>query len=190
MRAVAQMVINVAPGAEQVTMSMPGFVDSHASCMLFDSGATHDYIASAFVAKCGIQRYSDEERVSCAGGTSVLVTNYVLAQVQLQALSEIVKMYAVDMRTPNVHVILGQAWLKAHKALISHATKFVMFWQGNRRAELKCVCGDPDLAPLPNLPFGSMNFVEFQAEGLSVFCGECRCTERKSYVKRGTRTAA
>ena len=186
----AQMGTNVAPGAEQVTMSMPGFVDSNASCMLFDSGATYDYIASAFVAKCGIQRYSDEGHVSCAGGTSVLVTSYVLAQVQVQALSEIVKVYAVDVRTPNVHVILGQAWLKAHKALISHATNCVMFWQGNRRAELKCVCDDLALAPLPTLPFGSMNFVEFQAEGLSVFCGECRGTERKSYVIKGTRTAA
>lgn len=115
------MSMNVVPGAEQLTMSMPGFVDSHASCTLFDSGAKHDYIDSAFMAKCGIKQYPTEGRMSCAGGQSVPVTSYVLARVQVQALSETVKMYVVDMPTPNVHVLLGQTWLKAHKGVISYA---------------------------------------------------------------------
>lgn len=143
-------------GIEQLTMSMPGFVEGHASCTLFDSGATHDYIDSAFVAKYGIKQYPAEGRVSCAGGKSVPVTNCVLARGQVQALSETVKMYVVDMPSPNVHVILGQTWLKKHKG--------VVFWQGNMRAKLKCVCGDPALPPPPSWPSGSMNFVEFQAD--------------------------
>jgi len=143
---------------------MPGFVEGHASCTLFDSGATHDYIDSAFVAKCGIKQYPAEGRVSCAGGKGVPVTNYVLARVQVQALSETVEMYVADMPSPNVHVILGQTWLKKHKGVISYAENCVMFWQGNRRAKLKCVCGDPALPPPPSLPYGSRNFVEFQAD--------------------------
>ena len=77
--------------------------------------------------------------MSCAGGKSVPVTGYVLACMQVQVLSETVKMYVVDMPSPNVHVILGQTWLKEHKVVISYAANCVMFWQSNRHAKLKCV---------------------------------------------------
>ncbi len=80
-RAMAQMSMNVVSGFERFTMSMPAFVEGHALCTLFDSGATHDYIDSAFVAKCGIKQYSTGGRVSCTGGKSVSVTNYVLGRV-------------------------------------------------------------------------------------------------------------
>ena len=71
--------MNVVPGAKQLIMSMPGFVDCHALCMLVDSGAMHGYIDSAFVAKCGIKQYPTEGHVICVGGRSVPVTNNLLA---------------------------------------------------------------------------------------------------------------
>ena len=76
-----------------------------------------------------------------AGQKSVPVSSFVRERVKCQALSEVMKMYVVDM-PHHLHVVLGQSWLKSRKAVISYADKRVMFWQGDRRSVLKCFCDD------------------------------------------------
>ena len=49
-------------------------------------------------------------------------------------------MYVVNMPSPNLHVVLGQSWLKSHNAAISYADKCVLFWPGGWRSVLKNVC--------------------------------------------------
>ncbi len=88
-------------------------------------------------------------------------------RVKCQALSEVIKMYVVDMPSPDLHVVLGQSWLKSRTAVISYADKHVMFWQGGRHSVLKCVCGDTPVLPvlpvyLCLLPSHSLTFMQFQ----------------------------
>ena len=82
-----------------------------------------------------------------AGQKRVPVSGFVCACVKCQTLSEVIKMYVVDMPTLNLHVVLGQSWLKSHNVVISFADKCVRFWQGGRRAVLRCVSDDGPVLP-------------------------------------------
>ena len=73
-------------------------------------------------------------------------------------------MFVVDMPTPNLHVVLGQGWLKAYRAVLFFADGCVRLWQGDRRAVLKCVGDDASLPlpPPPPMPAYTLNFMQFQ----------------------------
>ena len=102
--------LNAGGEAEQLVMSFPGVVDDCPACVLDDSGASHNL---AVVAKQGLRGHAASGVVSAAGQKSVPVKSYVQTRVRCQALSEVIKLYVVDMPAPNLHVVLGQCWLKA-----------------------------------------------------------------------------
>ena len=160
-----EMSLHATCDAGQLMMSFPGVVSDQPACVVADSAATHAFIDLAFVLKHGLREYAACGSVSVAGQKSVPVSSFVRERVKCQALSEVIKMYVVDMPSPNLHVVLGQSWLKSRNAVISYADKCVMFWQGVRRSVLKCVCDDnPVLPPPPALPSHSLTFMQFQEE--------------------------
>ena len=129
--------------------------------MLPDSAAAHAFIDRAFVLRHGLHEYAASGSVSVAGQKSVPVSSFVRERVKCQALSEVIKMYVVDMPSSNMHVVLGQSWLKSRNAVISYADRRVMFWQGGRRSVLECD-DDPVLPPPPAVPSHSLTFMQFQ----------------------------
>ncbi len=158
-----EMSLHATCDAGQLLMSFPGVVSDQPACVVADSAATHAFNDRAFVSKHGLREYAASGSVSVAGQKSVPVSSFVRERVKCQALSEVIKMYVVDMPSPNLHVVLGQSWLKSRNAVISYADKRVMFWQGGRRSVSKCVCDDtPVLPPPPALPSHSLTFMQFQ----------------------------
>ena len=160
--ALLDLQLNAGGDAEQLVMSFPGFVDDCPACVLVDSGASHNFIDRAVVAKQGLREHAASGAVSAAGQKSVPVKSYVQARVRCQAMSEVIKLYVVDMPAPNLHVVLGQCWLKAHRAVLSFADSCVRFWRGDRRCVLKCVSDHTSVLPLPPpMPSHSLNFMQF-----------------------------
>ena len=158
-----EMCLHATGDVGQLLMSFPGVVSDCPACIIADSGASHEFIDRAFVVKHGLREYAASGSVSVAGQKSVPVAGFVRARVKCQGLSEVIKMYVVDMPSPNLHVVLGQSWLRSHNAVISYADKCVRFWQGGRRSVLKCVCDDdPVLPPPPALPSHSLTYMQFQ----------------------------
>ncbi len=158
-----EMSLHATCAGERLLMSFPGVVSDQPACVVADSAATHAFIDRAFVLKHGLREYAASGSVSMAGQKSVPVSSFVRERVKCQALSEVIKMYVVDMPSSNLHVVLVQIWLKSRNAVISYADRRVMFWQGGRHSVLKCVCDDdPVLPPLPAMPSHSLTFMQFQ----------------------------
>ena len=89
------------------------------ACALDDSGANRCFVDRAFVSH-KLRQYPPSGLLHCAGQQSAPVRNFVLAHVKMQSLSEEVKFFVVDMPTPGLHAVLGQSWLREHKAVISY----------------------------------------------------------------------
>ena len=64
---------------------------------------------------------------------------YVHVRVQIQSMSQVVKLLVIDLTGGKLQAILGQSWLSEHSAVISFRDKVVRYLNGDRRAQLKCV---------------------------------------------------
>ena len=122
-------------------MSTPGVVSDQPACVVADPAATHALIV-LLCWKLGLGEDAVSGSVSVAGQKSVPASSFVRERVKCQALSDVIKMYVVDMPSPNMHVVLHQSWLKSRNAVISYADKRVMFWQDGCCPVLKCMCDD------------------------------------------------
>lgn len=60
-------------------------------------------------------------------------------RVQVQSLSEAVKLLVIDLIGGKLLAILGQTWLSEHKAVIPFRDKVVRYYSGGKRCKLKCV---------------------------------------------------
>jgi hypothetical protein len=67
-----------------------------------------------------------------AGTETVPIKGYMNVRVQVQALSEVVKLHVVDLIGGKLHAILGQTWLSEHQAVISFHDKVVRCYSGGR----------------------------------------------------------
>lgn len=77
--------------------------------------------------------------VVSAGTESVPIKGYVHVRVQIQSMSQVVKLLVIDLTGGKLQAILGQSWLSEHSAVISFRDKVVRYLNGDRRAQLKCV---------------------------------------------------
>ncbi|KAL3149419.1 hypothetical protein ABBQ32_002213 [Trebouxia sp. C0010 RCD-2024] len=119
---VPEMSLHVAAGAvEQLDMAFPSHVAGVPACVLVDSGANRCFVDRAFVLKHKLQESPTSGLLSCAGQQSARVKRFVKARVKVQGLSEDVRCFVVNMPTPGLHVVLGQPWLREHKAVVSYA---------------------------------------------------------------------
>lgn len=125
------MSLHIAAGAmEQLDMAFPGHVAGLPACVLVHSGANRCFVDRAFVSQHKLRQYPPSGLLHCAGQQSAPVRNLVLARVKMQSLSEEVKFFVVDMPTPGLHAVLGQSWLREHKAVISYVDGYVKFGMG------------------------------------------------------------
>ena len=76
--------------------------------------------------------------------------------VQVQSLSEAVKLLVIDLIGGKLHAILGQTWLSEHKAVISFRDKAVRYYSDGKRCKLKCV---PQGTKAKVLPAAAMSFL-------------------------------
>ena len=161
-----EMSLHATCAAGQLLTSLPCVVSDQPACVVADSAATHAFIDRAMMMKHALREYAACGSVSVAGQKStklesVPVSSFVRERVKCQALGEMIKMYVIHM--PNLHVVLGQSWLKSRSAVISYADRRVMFWQGGWLSVLKCACDHkPVLPPPPAVPSRSLTFMQFQ----------------------------
>ncbi|DBA85570.1 TPA: hypothetical protein ACH3X2_005660 [Trebouxia sp. C0005] len=128
--ALCEMSLNVTGGAGQLDMSFPGSAADFPACVLVDSGASHGFIVCAFVERAGLQQHAVCGVVHAAGQNSVPVSGFVHVRVQCQSVSEVIKLFVIDMPSPDLHVVLKQMWLNKHKAVLSYAERGVFFLAG------------------------------------------------------------
>jgi hypothetical protein len=112
------------PEGEQVlagTFSLNGYL----VVILFDSGATHDFISKACTQRCllVIQHIDTPYMISTPGGR--VVTKQMVVHTPLNLAGMIYKPSLIVLDGEGLDVILGTGWMKAQKVLLDTAARVV-----------------------------------------------------------------
>jgi hypothetical protein len=112
------------PEGEQVlagTFSLNGYP----AVVLFDSGATHDFITKACTQRCqlSIHHIDTPYLISTPGGR--IVTKQTVMHASLDLAGKLYKPNLIVLNGQGLDIILGMGWMRAHKALLETATPVV-----------------------------------------------------------------
>ena len=130
------MQVNALPDSQPLLTTFPGRVAGQSAKVFIDNGATDNYVDAAFAAANGLQVTKCEDYVLAGGKEQLAIHGYVCARIHIQSFSEEVKLYVIDLPSNSMQAVLGQSWLRAHRAVISHVDNCVMYFSSGRRHKL------------------------------------------------------
>jgi hypothetical protein len=101
------------------------FLNDHSAVVLFDSGATHDFISKACTQKCKlvIESISAPYMISTPGGQ--IITKQVVVNPPLKLNGRIYKTCLIVLDEQGIDVILGMSWMRRHRALLDTGAQVV-----------------------------------------------------------------
>jgi hypothetical protein len=107
---------------EQVLAGMFS-LNGHPIVILFDSGATHNFISMACTKSHGltITHLSTPYMISTPGGKTV--TQYLAKSTPLNLGGRVYKANLIILDSQGIDVILGMSWMKEYKALLDIAAR-------------------------------------------------------------------
>jgi hypothetical protein len=101
------------------------FLNEHPIIILFDSGASHDFMSftSAKKAKFSLAASGAPYVISTSGGW--VDANQVVQKVPLELFGRIFSTNIIILSGQGIDVILGMSWMKAHGAVLDIAGRLV-----------------------------------------------------------------
>jgi hypothetical protein len=102
---------------------------------LFDSGASTNYMSSAFAKLLGLIVRPSDANVRLGTGASAFVQGECSVHVKLGDYQYMVDCFVLDMVT-DFQEILGDTWLNMVKATFDYASKKCVIRKNNRRLTL------------------------------------------------------
>jgi hypothetical protein len=93
--------------------------------ILFDSGATHDFISKAYTQKhqLPIAHIHTPYKIGTPGGD--IITTQVVLSIPLSLAGRVYNTSLIVLDGQGIDVILGMSWMKEHKALLDTAARTV-----------------------------------------------------------------
>ena len=116
----------------------------------------------AFASEHGFEVHQSSGSVLVAGGNATPIQGYVNARVKVQSLNEELKLHVVDVPSRDVHAVLGQSWLKQHRAVMCFDESCVRFWRGDRHCMLKCKPRKWIVPPSPDASLPVLSYMELK----------------------------
>jgi hypothetical protein len=100
-------------------------LNGYPAIILFDSGATHDFISKACTERCqlSIHHIDTPYLISTPGGR--VVTKQIVMHPPLNLAGKFYKPSLIVLDDQGLDVILGMGWMRTHKALLNTATRVV-----------------------------------------------------------------
>jgi hypothetical protein len=100
-------------------------LDGHPVVILFDSGASHDFISKTCTQKCQlvIEHMSTPYMILTPGGN--VITKQLVINAPLNLGGKVFKMHLIVLDGQGIDVILGMNWMRDHKALLDTASRTV-----------------------------------------------------------------
>jgi predicted aspartyl protease len=91
-------------------------LNGYPAVVLFDSGATHDFITKACTQRCqlSIHHIDTPYLISTLGGR--VVTKQIVVHAPLDLAGKLYKPSLVVLDGQGLDIILGMGWMRAHKA--------------------------------------------------------------------------
>lgn len=91
--------------------------------ILFDSGASHNFIGQRFSAKCQLPFYDTKGAYMIATPGGKVATNQLNRNVPIQLESKIFKTTLLILGLQSVDIILGTDWMTQHQVLLDVAAR-------------------------------------------------------------------
>jgi hypothetical protein len=100
-------------------------LNGHPIVILFDSGATHDFISRACTQKhqMNIQHIDSPYMISTPGGR--VATKHIVSKTPLDLGVKVFMVCLIVLDSQGIDVILGMGWMKRYKALLDTAAQVV-----------------------------------------------------------------
>jgi hypothetical protein len=97
-------------------------LNGHSIVILFDFGATHDFISKACTQKCQlvIEHMSTPYMILTPGGN--VTTRQLVTNAPLNVVGKIYKTHLIVLDGQGIDVILEMRWMRDHKALLDTAS--------------------------------------------------------------------
>jgi hypothetical protein len=101
------------------------FLNEHPIIILFDSGASHDFVSFACAerAKLTLVASGAPYVISTPGGR--VDTNRIAQKVPLELSKRVFSTSLIVISGQGIDVILGMRWMKLHRAILDKATRLV-----------------------------------------------------------------
>jgi predicted aspartyl protease len=101
------------------------FLNKHPIIILFDSGASHDFMSSTCAKKAKLSLVASEAPyvISTLGGR--VDANWIVQKVPLELSRRIFSTNLIILSGQGIDVILGMGWMKMHKAVLEIAGRLV-----------------------------------------------------------------
>jgi predicted aspartyl protease len=101
------------------------FLNEHHIVILFDSGASHDFMSSICAKKAGLTLVASGAPyvISMPGGR--VDTDHIAQKVPLELSGKVFSTNLIILSRQGIDVILGMSWMKMHKVVLNMATRLV-----------------------------------------------------------------
>jgi hypothetical protein len=101
------------------------FLNERPIVILFDSGASHDFMSSTYAkkAKLSLMASGAPDMISTPGGW--VDADWIVQKVALELSGRIFSANLIILSGQGIDVILGMSWMKMHKAVLDIAGQFV-----------------------------------------------------------------
>jgi hypothetical protein len=112
------------PLGEEVFVGI-SFLYEHPIIILFDSGASHDFLSLAFAQKVGVTLYATQVPYSISTPRGRVVTNQMAHKIPLELVGWVFSTTLIILEGQGIDVNLGMNWMKMHRVVLDISTRLV-----------------------------------------------------------------
>jgi hypothetical protein len=109
------------PTGEEVLMGT-FFLNDHPIIILFDSGASHDFVSSACVKRAKLTLVASGEPYIISTPEGRVDTDHIAQKVPLELSERVFSTSRIVLSGQGIDVILGTRWMKSRKAILCDRT--------------------------------------------------------------------
>ena len=156
--------------------------------ILFDTGASNNFVSKTFAKQTGITVRPVEYSVRLADDKTTEVAGEATVYVQLGAFHKPVKCYVMDMLY-EVDLILGEEFLDKYDCILHYGKGCIMIRKGNRHMTINSSALPRNQLPVDEEKSESVlsasQVKRLARKGARVFCGDPSCGVRPCSTCRG-----
>jgi hypothetical protein len=112
------------PPDEEVLVSM-FFLYEHPIIILFDYGASHDFLSLAYAQKVGLTLCATQVPFSISTPGGQVVANQMAHKIPLELAKRVFLTALIILEDWGINVILGMNWMKMHRAVLEIFARLV-----------------------------------------------------------------
>jgi hypothetical protein len=110
-------------GEEVLTSTF--FLYEHPIIILFDSGASHDFLSLACAQKAGVTLYATQVPYSISTPGGWVVANQMTRKIPLELVGRVFSTTLIILEGQGIDVILGMNWMKMHRVVLDISAHLV-----------------------------------------------------------------